>query len=192
MPDPNPQALDFLLKRRSRPAKTLTAPVPSREELLPLLTAALRVPDHGKLEPWRLVVLEKPALAGLAARVPARAEALGIDEGKRDKAVAQFRDADLAVAVISAPKESDKVPRIEQVQSAACVCLSLLNAALAAGWGANWLTGWPSHDPEFCREGLGLAEGESVAGLIHIGTETVAVPERPRPDVMALTEWRSA
>ncbi|WP_341211633.1 nitroreductase [uncultured Limimaricola sp.] len=192
MPDPKPEALDFLLTRRSRPAKTLTAPAPTREELRPLLTAALRVPDHGKLEPWRLIVLKKPALARLAALVPARAEVLGIEESKREKAVAQFRDADLAVAVISAPKDSDKVPRIEQVYSAGCVCLSLLNAALAAGWGANWLSGWASHDETFCREGLALRDGESVAGLIHIGTETVAAPERPRPDVNALTEWREA
>ena len=192
MPDPNPQALEFLSTRRSRPAKTLTAPAPSREALRPLLTAALRVPDHGKLEPWRLIVLERAALARLAAMVPVRAEALGIEPGKVEKAVAQFRDADLVVAVISAPKASDKVPQIEQVHSAACVCLSLLNAALAAGWGANWLTGWASHDAVFCREGLGLKEGESVVGLIHIGTETVAAPERPRPDVDALTEWREA
>ncbi|MGR3465565.1 nitroreductase family protein [Limimaricola sp.] len=192
MPDPNPQALDFLSTRRSRPAKTLTAPAPSRAQLRPLLTAALRVPDHGKLEPWRLIVLEKAALERLAALIPARAEALGIDPSKRDKAVAQYRDADLVVAVISAPKPSDKVPQIEQVHSAACVCLSLLNAALAAGWGANWLTGWASHDAVFCREGLGLSEGETVAGLIHIGTETVPAPERPRPDVEALTEWREA
>ncbi len=192
MPAANQAALDFLLTRRSRPAKTLTTPVPDREALTPLLTAALRVPDHGKLEPWRLIVLQKPALQRLAALIPTRAEALGIAEDKREKAVAQYRDADLVVAVISAPKPSDKVPRIEQVQSAACVCLSLLNAALASGWGANWLTGWASHDEIFCREGLGLSEGECVAGLIHIGSETVAAPERPRPDVDALTEWRSA
>lgn len=192
MPAPNPQALDFLLTRRSRPAKTLTAPAPTREELRPLLTAALRVPDHGKLEPWRLIVLEKPALARLAALAGARAEALELDAAKRAKAVAQFGDADLAVAVISAPKPSEKVPEIEQLHSAACVCLSLLNAALAAGWGANWLSGWASHDAEFCREGLGLREGESVAGFIHVGTETKPAPERPRPDLDALSEWRDA
>ncbi|SDE38442.1 nitroreductase family protein [Limimaricola pyoseonensis] len=191
MPETHAAALDFFMSRRSRPAKTLTTPVPDREALMPLLTAALRVPDHGKLEPWRLIVLEKPALERLAALVPARAEALGVEPEKQAKAVAQYRDADLVVAVISAPKPSDKIPEIEQQHSAACVCLSLLNAALAAGWGANWLTGWASHDPVFCREGLGLAEHESVAGLIHIGTERHAPPERPRPDVAALTEWRS-
>ena len=192
MPAPNPAALDFLLTRRSRPAKTLTAPVPDRAALMPLLTAALRTPDHGKLEPWRLIVLEKQALARLADAVPARAAALGIDADRTEKAVAQYRDADLAVAVVASPKESDKIPAIEQTYSAGAVCLALLNAALAAGWGANWLSGWPSHDRAFVEEGLGLAPHESVAGLIHIGTETAAPPERPRPDPDALTTWVSA
>ena len=187
MPAPNPVALDFLLTRRSRPAKTLRAPVPDREELTTLLTAAARTPDHGKLEPWRFIVLEKPALTRLAAIVPERAARLGIADDKRDKAVTQFRDADLAVAVIEAPVPSDKVPAIEQTYSAGAVCLSLLNAALAAGWGANWLSGWASHDRGFAEAALGLSETETIAGLIHIGTETSAPPERPRPDVDAIT-----
>lgn len=189
MPTPNPAALEFMLTRRSRPAKTLTGPVPSREELKVLLTAAARTPDHGKLEPWRFVVLEKAALTRLAALVPVRAAALEIDPDRTKKAVAQFRDADLAVAVISAPKASTKIPQIEQVYSAGAVCLALLNAALASGWGANWLSAWPSHDRAFVTEGLGLAEGESVAGFIHIGTETSAPPERPRPDLEQITTW---
>ena len=189
MPTPNPAALEFMLTRRSRPAKTLTGPVPSREELKVLLTAAARTPDHGKLEPWRFIVLEKAALARLAGLVPVRAAALGIDPDRTEKAVAQFRDADLAVAVISAPKASPKIPQIEQVYSVGAVCLALLNAALASGWGANWLSAWPSHDRAFITDGLGLAEGESVAGFIHIGTETSAPPERPRPDLEQITTW---
>lgn len=189
MPTPNPAALEFMLTRRSRPAKTLTGPAPSREELKVLLTAAARTPDHGKLEPWRFIVLEKAALTRLAALVPVRAAALEIDPDRTEKAVAQFRDADLAVAVISAPKASPKIPQIEQVYSAGAVCLALLNAALASGWGANWLSAWPSHDRAFVTEGLGLAEGESVAGFIHIGTETSAPPERPRPDLEQITTW---
>ena len=191
MPAPNPAALDFLLTRRSRPAKTLTGPVPDREALTQLLTAAARTPDHGKLEPWRFIVLEKAALTRLAAMIPARAADLGVADDKRDKAVSQFANADLAVAVIEAPVPSDKVPAIEQTYSAGAVCLSLLNAALAAGWGANWLSGWASHDPVFCREGLGLAEHERIAGLIHIGTEKSAPPERPRPDLTQKVTWAS-
>jgi nitroreductase len=189
MPAPNLAALDFLLTRRSRPAKTLTAPAPTRDALTPILQAAARTPDHGKLEPWRFIVLEKAALTRLAGLVGPRAKALGIAEDKVAKAHAQFADADLAVAVISAPVESEKVPRIEQVYSAGAACLALLNAALAAGWGANWLTGWPSHDRDFIREGLGLADDETVAGFIHIGTETCAPPERPRPDLSAKVSW---
>mgnify|MGYP003770894147 CR=1 FL=1 len=189
MPAPNQAALDFLLTRRSRPAKTLRAPVPDRATLDILLTAAARTPDHGKLEPWRFIVLEKAALTRLAGMIPARASDLGIPEDKRDKAIAQFGNADLAVVVVDSPVASDKVPQIEQTYSAGAVCLSLLNAALAAGWGANWLSGWASHDPVFCRDGLGLEAHEHIAGLIHIGTETNAPPERPRPDLAAKVTW---
>ena len=189
MPQPNPAALDFLLTRRSRPAKTLTAPVPDRATVTQLLTAAARTPDHGKLEPWRFIVLEKPALQRLADLNKTRGVALNIEQEKIDKGVAQYGNADLAVAVISSPKHSEKIPQIEQTYSAGAVCLALLNAALAAGWGANWLTGWASHDRAFLREGLGLEDHESVAGLIHLGTETATPPERPRPDLDAITTW---
>ena len=191
MPTPNDAALSFLLNRRSRPAKTLTTPVPDRETVKTLLTAAARTPDHGKLEPWRFIVLERDALQRLAELVPARGTALGIDPEKITKAVQQYADAHLAVAVISSPKSSDKIPDIEQVYSAGAVCLALLNAALAAGWGANWLSGWASHDRTFVTDGLGLAPHESVAGLIHLGTETNAPPDRPRPDLDAITTWVS-
>ncbi len=192
MPDRNQAALDFLLTRRSRPAKTLTTPVPDRATLETLLTAAARTPDHGKLEPWRFIVLTKPALTRLAALVPARGTDLGIDPEKITKAHDQFANADLAVAVIFSPKPSEKIPHIEQVYSAGAVCLALVNAGLAAGWGANWLSGWASHDAAFVTEGLGLAPHETVAGFIHLGTETSAPPERPRPDLSAITTWADA
>lgn len=105
------------------------------------------------------------------------------------KAEQQFSAADLAVAVIFSPKQSEKIPEVEQAYSAGAVCLSLLNAALAAGWGANWLSGWASHDRAFVTEGLGLEEHETIAGFIHIGTENAAPPERPRPDISAITTW---
>ncbi len=191
MLDPKPEALEFLLSRRSRPAKTLTLPIPDRAQLGPMLEAALRSPDHGKLEPWRLMVLEKDALQRLASLVPDRGAALLMDEDKITKAHNQFASAELAVAVIEAPVISDKVPEIEQTYSAACVCLQLLNAALASGWGANWLSGWASHDRPFVERGLGLAPHERVAGFIHIGTERSAPPERPRPDVKEKVTWVS-
>lgn len=192
MPDPNPAAMAFLLSRRSRPARMLRAPVPDRQALLPLLQAAARSPDHGKLEPWRFIVLERPALQRLAALAETRGVALGIAEEKRAKGVQQYGDAELVVAVVASPKPSATIPVIEQHLSAGAVCLALLNAALASGWGANWLTGWAAHDRAFCAEGLGLTEGEFIAGMIHIGTEAAAPPDRPRPDLEAITSWVAA
>lgn len=191
MPDPNPAALEFLLSRRSRPAKTLCAPAPGRDELEPLLRAAARSPDHGKLEPWRFIVIEGGAMPRLADLAETRARALGKVDDDIAKARRQFDQGHLAVAVIEVQKPSEKVPAIEQTYSAGAVCLALLNAALAAGWGANWLSGWIAHDRDFCEAGLGLEGHERIAGLIHIATETHTPPERPRPDLDIVTQWVS-
>lgn len=189
MTNPTQCVMDFLLTRRSRPYKTLTTPAPTRDQLSPLLTAATRVPDHGKLEPWRFIILTDAALPRLAHLTNERGAVLAIDPDKIDKAAATFLNAPLIIAVIACPEPSDKAPEIEQLYSAGAACLSLLNAALASGWGANWLTGWPSHDRVFLTKGLNLADHETVAGFIHIGTGTSTPPERPRPDVPAITEW---
>jgi len=189
MPDRNQAALDFLLSRRSRPAKTLVAPAPTREQLAPILTAAARSPDHGKLEPWRFIVLEVGAMPRLAELTEVRGKALGTPEKDIAKGRSQFDMGHLAVVVVEVQVASDKVPAIEQTYSAGAVCLALLNAALASGWGANWLSGWMCHDRIFCEQGLGLAGHERVAGIIHIATQGVKPPERPRPDVDAKTQW---
>lgn len=192
MAPPEQSATMFLQTRRSVPAKMLGLPVPDRASLLPLLTAAVRVPDHGKLEPWRFLVLRGAAFARLAALAQERALALGHDAEKTAKGTAQYETGQLAVVVISSPKPSDKIPQSEQVLSAGAVCLSLVNAALAAGWGANWLSGWPSHDRAFVAAGFGVDAQESVAGIIHIGTPANTPPERPRPDLNALVKWVEA
>ena len=189
MPPMNPDALAFMQTRRSRPAKTLTTPVPRRADLEPMLQIAARTPDHGKLEPWRFIVLERAALLRLGALVEPTGIRLGKDALDIAKARRQYDDAHLAVAVIEVHKPSEKIPALEQTYSAGAVCLALLNAALASGWGANWLSGWPSHDRGFMREGLGLADHERVAGLIHMGSETATPPERPRPDMAEITSW---
>lgn len=189
MPNPSPATLDFLRSRRSRPAKTLTGPVPDLDGLADLLTIAARTPDHGKLEPWRFIVLEKPSLARLATTVRPAAVRLGIAEEKVAKMEAQFGDAELVVAVVAAPVASEKVPEIEQTLSAGAVAMQLLNAALAAGWGANWLTGWLCHDRTWREAELGLAPHEWIAAFIHIGTEKMAPPERPRPDLNRIVTW---
>lgn len=192
MPMPNQAALAFLLTRQSHPAKAFTLPVPDRDALLPLLTAAARVPDHGKLEPWRFIVLERGALARLATLAAQRAEAAGLDAELVAKARAPYDAGHLAVVVVASPKPSEKIPPLEQTLSAGAVCLSLVNAATAAGWGANWLTGWASQDPVFVAQGLGLQPQEFVAGIIHIGTAPATPPDRPRPDLARVVTWMAA
>ncbi|MDN5786028.1 nitroreductase [Pseudorhodobacter sp.] len=184
-------ATEFLQKRRSVPAKMLGLPVPDEAALRPILTAAMRVPDHGKLEPWRFVVVQGPAMARLAALAHRRAADLGLDAEQSAKGASQYEAGHLAVVVVFSPKPSEKAPPAEQLLSTGAACVSLLNAALAAGWGANWLTGWTAHDRGFAEEGLGLAPEESVAGVIHIGTAAKTPPERPRPDPDALVQWVS-
>lgn len=189
MPIPNAGATAFLAQRRSRSAKLFTMPVPDADALAAILTSALRVPDHGKLEPWRLVVIEKPAMARLAALAEARAIALGGDAEKIGKGRGQFDLGQLAVAVIAAPKPSEKVPEIEQLLSAAAVCLGIVNAAEAAGWGACWLTGWPAHDRDFIKAAFHCTDAERLAGIVHIATAPADGPDRPRPDLARLISW---
>ena len=189
MTAPNTAALAFLQSRRSRPAKTLTTPVPDDDDLRALLTIAARTPDHGKLEPWRFIVLQRPALLRLAAEVEKFVSARTDDTAIIAKQTAQYANAHLAIAVVESPKPSPKIPPLEQTYSAGAVCLALLNGALASGWGANWLSGPASHDAGFTQTHLGLAPHERIAGLIHLGTETNPPPERPRPDVDSITTW---
>ena len=189
MPTPSPEALHFLKTRRSRPAKTLVAPGPNRQELMDMLHIAARTPDHGKLEPWRFIVIEEAKMQALADAAEAAAKAAGFDAEKTAKARSQFDQGICAVAVIEAPIASPKIPAIEQTYSAGAVCLALLNAALASGWGANWLSGAVSHERSFAEGALGLSPDERIAGIIHIATETTAPPERPRPDIEAKTTW---
>ena len=190
MPEVNQAALEFLMTRRSRPVKTLDLPIPDRIELLSLLTAATRTPDHGKLEPWLFIVLSKDKLRSLADLVADRGAALGHEPEKIEKAQGAYNTGHLAVAVIEVQKPSEKIPAIEQTYSAGAACLALLNAALASGWGANWISGWPSHDRGFVESGFGLAENERVAGIIYLGTERAIPPERPRPNLDDIVSWQ--
>lgn len=183
----NDTALEFLRTRRSHPPKMLQGPAPDRGQLRELLTIAARVPDHGKLEPWRFIVLERAALDRLAPLLADHVAAQGGDEA----AVAKARSAmesPLIVAVVSSPVASDKIPQWEQFLSAGAVCLQLVNAALAQGLGAAWLTG-PASQPEFAGPHLGLGEHERITGFVHIGQRSKTPPERPRPDIDARTSF---
>ena len=192
MPARNDAALAFLENRRSRPAKLFSYPVPDRAQLEEILTAATRVPDHGKLEPWRLLVIQGAAFQRLADLAEARATELGGDAEKIAKGRGQYDLGKLAVVVIASPKPSPRIPAVEQLLSAGAVCLNIVTAAEAAGWGANWLTGWPAHDPEFAARAFGCQGDETVAGIVHIGTPPEDGPDRPRPELASLVTWVEA
>lgn len=183
----DPTTLAFLRHRRSHPPKLLGGPPPSRDALMELLELAARVPDHGKLEPWRFVVLERATLDRLAPVLAEHVAEAGGDEATVAKARSAFASP-VIVAVVSAPVDSPKIPEWEQFLSAGAVCLELLNAALAAGYGAAWLTG-PAAEPGFARAHLGIGADERVVGLIHIGQRGTTPPDRPRPDVAAKTTF---
>ncbi len=185
--------IDFLLTRRSVPAKTLTGPAPSDDDLRQMLTAAARVPDHGKLEPWRFAVLSGDA----ARRLGELTREMGAERDdqtpeKLAKLADGFDTDARIVTVLSTPVDSDKIPLFEQQLTAGCVCLGLVNAALTMGYGANWLTGWIAHDAAFLDRAFGLERPATIAGFIHIGTAPNRPPERPRPDLDAITTWVDA
>lgn len=191
MPDPNPDALNFMLSRRSVPSKTLVHPAPDRRAVEEILTAGARVPDHKMLEPWRFIVLEDAALTRLASVLETRAHELELGAEKAEKARSGFASVPLSVTVVASPKPTDAIPEVEQTLSAGAACLSVLNAALAAGWGANWITGWMAFDRVFLERELGLQPTEFVAGFIHMGTPGVTPSERNRPELNAITQWVS-
>ena len=179
-----PEALAFLATRRSASALTLRAPAPTEAELADLLAIAARAPDHGKLAPWRFVILDGAGKAAFADRL--EAIAAGRDDGAKLAAkLGKLRTPPLGVAVVSRPVAGD-IPEWEQLLSAGAVCANLTYGALAMGYGANWITDWYAYDGE-ARAALGLAPEERVAGFVFIGTASEAPLERARPDVAALT-----
>ncbi|MDZ4371805.1 MAG: nitroreductase [Phenylobacterium sp.] len=181
-----PAVVDFLALRRSVSAVMLAEPAPSAAQVTDLLRIAARAPDHGKLTPWRFIVLRGQGKEAFAARLQAIAERRG-DTLLASK-LGKLKSPPLAIAVVSSPK-SGAIPEWEQVLSAGAVCTILLQAALAMGFGANWITDWYSYDVE-ATETLGLAPGERVAGFMMMGTNLEPPLERERPDVAALvTDW---
>ena len=183
------EALEFMHSRRSYPTLAISPPVPTRNQIHELLTVAARVPDHGKLEPWRFIVIESRHMQEIATKLVVRGLELGKAESLVNKAADVFSNASLVVAVVGSPDESAKIPLIEQKLSAGAVCLSLLNAALASGWAASWVTGFGAHDSKFRQDVFGLQPPEFIAGFVHIGTSGNRPPERPRPDLAAITTW---
>lgn len=183
------QALD---QRRSSPSRLLGAPAPDDATVLRMLQSAVRVPDHGKLVPFRFLRLQgeaRHALGEFLARRSRQRDPQALD-AVVEKDRLRFSHAPLIIAVIARLQPGHKIPEQEQLLSAGCVCFALLQAAQACGFGAQWLTAWVAYDPEVKRY-LGLAENEHIAGFIHIGTPRMEMPERERPDPVALLQdWQ--
>ena len=182
-----PDALKLMQTRRSPRIPDLGPPGPSATEIDTLLSVASRVPDHGKLTPWRFLVIEGDAKKKIAAAwLPIlRKTHPEATEEQVAKEPARFAECPLVIAVISRAEPHPKIPEWEQILSAGAACMSLVLAAHALGYGANWVTGWAAYD-RGCLDLLGLAPGERVAGLIHIGTPKAAQEERPRPPLSTI------
>jgi len=188
LPVPSAELENRLAYRRSAPAQALTFPGPRRDQIARILELGARTPDHGKLFPWRFVVLGPESRAALATALTPLAQA----QPQPDKARAvlgKLTAAPVTILVIATPVPSQKVPVWEQQLSAGAVCMNLEHAAGALGFSTSWITDWYSYDAEALTL-LGLTEGEQIAGFIHIGTLTEPPLERPRPDLANKVEYR--
>jgi len=180
--------ISLLQKRRSAPAATLSSPGPSSAEIKTMLEIAARVPDHGKLAPWRFIVFEgegRERAGEIVAEVYSR---LRTDAEPEKIAVerARFSHAPLVIGVVSKAGPHEKIPEWEQVLSAGAVCMNLIVAANALGFASVWLSEWYSYDPEVLSR-FGLNQNEKIAGFIHIGRPQAPREDRPRPSLEQLT-----
>ncbi len=187
-----PDALDLLKTRKSISAPFLSAPPPSDAELAEILTIASRVPDHGKLTPWRFILFKGEAgrKAGQALAKLFAAKNPEADETKLEEERKRLAQAPLVVAVVSRAAPHPKIPEFEQLLSAGNAAMNVVLAAHALGYAAQWTTGWIAYDEEAGRI-LGLKPGEHFVGFIHIGTPTAPPTDRPRPSFAdVVSEWQ--
>lgn len=178
----NASLRDYLLTRRSVGIAFLQEPGPDAGQMETLLTIATRVPDHGKIAPWRLVVFQGEARARAGeklAEIAARKRP-DIDEACLDIERRQFLPAPLTIGVLSSVKPHPKVPEFEQLISAGNVAFNLVHGAYALGFAAQWITRWFSFDDEAAAV-LGAKPGERFVGFVHIGTPSATIEDRPRP-----------
>lgn len=186
-----PDALALLETRRTISAISLAEPGPSEDQIHTIIRIAARVPDHGKLTPWRFILYRGDARAKLDATLYPMFEAKFPDmpDGKRTQQKTRFSGVPLTIAVVSRAAPHVKIPEWEQVLSVGASAMNLVLAAHALGFAAQWLTEWFAYDEEAARI-LGVKDGERLAGLISIGTPTVPPVDRPRPDFEAIaTDW---
>jgi len=176
------ETIDLLARRRSLAPVNLMGPGPDATELETLLRIASRVPDHGKLAPWRFLVFEGGGRerAGRLALDIKLLDYPALDETGRHAELTRFSRAPLVVAVISRAAPHAKIPEWEQVLSAGAACMALVVGANALGYASTWLTEWCAYDARF-RTAIGLAEPERIAGFVHIGVPRQRPEERPRP-----------
>ncbi len=188
-----PALRDYLLNRRSVGLAFLQEPGPSVAELETILTIATRVPDHGKITPWRLVIFEGEARHEVGERLASLMQQRrpDIDEASLEAERNRFLPAPLTIGVLSAPKDHPKVPEFEQLLSAGNVAFNILNAAFALGFGASWITRWFSFDDEAAAM-LGAWPGERFVGFVHIGTPSAVIEDRPRPELADVVSHWSA
>lgn len=182
--------IDYLSNRRSIPAFQMGAPGPGQAEIETMLKLASRVPDHGKLAPWRFIVYrghERERISAALAQI-AMAEKPDLSADMVQVEKTRLSRAPVVIAVVSTAAPHFKVPEWEQLMSAGAVCLNLLMAANAHGYASNWLTEWFAFD-ERAYLILGVKPGEKVAGFIHVGTAMVPPTERPRPDLKEIVSW---
>jgi nitroreductase len=175
--------IDFLLARKSAPIPDLAEPAPSEEEIATMLRAATRVPDHGRLAPWRFILYRGEArhrIGAMLAELAVKREG-PLPEPRLEKERTRFSRAPLVIGVIHSPKDAPAIPQWEMFLSGAAAAMNLVLAANALGYGTNWITNWYSDDEEG-RRILGLAPQEKVIGFVHIGTYDGDAPDRPRPD----------
>ena len=181
---------DYLSSRRSALSMTLTDPGPVASEIEAMIGIASRVPDHGKLAPWRFEHWTMPFRQALHSRLIAELDRQpSSPEREKDrKGTDKLLHGPCLIAVISTARDHPKIPQWEQVLSTGAACQNLLMAANAHGFEAQWLTAWYVYG-DGASERLGLGQDERIAGLIHIGTERAAPPERPRPDMARAVTW---
>lgn len=182
---------DYLLTRRSVGIAFLQEPGPSAGELEQILTIATRVPDHGKLAPWRLVLYRGDARVRAGEKLAAikKAQKPDLDEASLENERRQFLPAPLTVGVLSTAAPHVKIPEFEQLLSAGNVCLNLVHGAYAFGYAAQWVTRWFAYDDQAARM-LGAKDGERFVGFVHIGTPTAVIEDRPRPELATVvSDW---
>ena len=183
----NSAIIDFLSTRSSVPIQDLSEPGPDDSQIRTMLAIASRVPDHGRLAPWRFILYRGEAREEVGRRIAELAERREgpLPEGRRNQEMTRFSRAPLVIGVVSSPKDHPKIPEWEMFLSAGAAAMNLVLAANALGFGTDWITNWYSDLPEG-RALLGLAPRERVAGFVHIGSHQGVVPERPRPDIDSL------